>query len=223
MKMKRIVVVLAHPDDETFICGGTIARYASEGHRVTLVCATKGEQGRRLGIPPVATRESLPLLREVELKEACQSLGISRLVLLGLRDKTLEIQPEGALAGRVLTWLRTEDADEVLTFHEKLGGHPDHNAIGAAATAAFLVWQGEKPSARLHFITWEHIAQRHAQYGFHKTQVGRIEITAHARAKLLAYRAHRTQSGLNDWVWRNEKEGISRLTGVEYLLHHGRD
>lgn len=217
--MKSIVVVLAHPDDETFICGGTIAQYAAQGHRITLVCATKGEQGRRLGVPPTATRETLPALREVELREACVALGVSRLVFLGLRDKTLEIQPEGELAASVLTWLRTEQADEVLTFHEKLGGHPDHNAIGAAATTAFREWQREKPNAQLHFITWEYIANRHKQHGFSRDQVRRVDVSPHAAAKLAAYRAHRTQSQMNDWLWGNDREGMSRLSGQEFLLH----
>lgn len=57
---------------------------------ITYLCATRGEMGRRLGLPPIATRESLPVLREGELREACRTLGISDLRLMGLRDKTLD-------------------------------------------------------------------------------------------------------------------------------------
>lgn len=215
-----MVVVLAHPDDETFICGGAIARFAANGDRVTLVCATKGEMGRRLGVPPTATRESLPSLREQELREACAALGITRLVFLGLRDKTLEIQPPGYLAQRVLHYLREEQADVVVTFHEQLGGHPDHCAIGAAATNAFVLWEKEHKAAQLFFITWENVANRPEAHGFSKTQVQRIDVATHAPAKFAAFRAHRTQTQMNDWLWRSEKEGVDRLKGPEYQLAH---
>ncbi|MCY0875830.1 MAG: PIG-L family deacetylase [Firmicutes bacterium] len=216
--MRNVVVVLAHPDDETFICGGTMAKFAAEGDRVTLVCATKGEMGRRLGVPVTATRETLWQLREQELREACSALGIERLVFLGLRDKTLEIQPSGYLKARVLHWLRELQADVVVTFHERLGGHPDHCAIGAAATSAYLLWEKEHRGAQLSFITWENVASRPERHGFSKAQVQKIDVTPYARAKFLAFRAHRTQSQMNDWLWRSEKEGIARLTGHEYQL-----
>jgi len=217
---KRIVVVLAHPDDETFICGGTIARWASEGHRVVLVCATKGEMGRRLGVPVTATRETLPQLREQELREACAALGIAQLHFLGLRDKSLEIMPEGDLQKRVLYWLKKEQADQVVTFHERLGGHPDHCAIGKAATAAFENWRQERAEAELYFITWENVANRPGSYGFSRDQVERVDVAAQAPAKLAAFRAHRTQSQMNDWLYRSDREGISHLSGPEYLLRY---
>ncbi|WP_207205070.1 PIG-L family deacetylase [Peribacillus sp. TH16] len=71
------MVILAHPDDESFLCGGTIAKISKLGVQVTLLCATKGEMGRRMGNPILTTRESLPKLRELELKNACEELGIN--------------------------------------------------------------------------------------------------------------------------------------------------
>lgn len=218
--MRNVVVALAHPDDETFICGGAIARMVAEGDRVTLLCATKGEMGRRLGVPPTATRETLPALREQELREASAALGIQELIFLGLRDKSLEIQPEGYLQARVLYWLRQKQADVVMTFHERLGGHPDHCAIGAAATGAYLQWEQEHDGAQLYFITWENVANRPEAHGFTQAQVERIDVARHAPAKFAAFRAHRTQTQMNDWLWRSEKEGVKRLTGHEYQLRH---
>lgn len=69
LKKKRVIeelslmAVYAYPDDESFVPGGTIVRYAFEGIKVTLVCATRGEEGMR-GDPPLADRASLGKCRE---------------------------------------------------------------------------------------------------------------------------------------------------------------
>ena len=54
-----MLFLYAHPDDESFGHGGTIARYAAEGARIWLACATRGEAGRRRGSPPLCTPEEL--------------------------------------------------------------------------------------------------------------------------------------------------------------------
>ncbi len=59
---RKLLAVFAHPDDETFICGGTLARYAKLGVEITLLCATKGAMGRRMGTPPFVNRETMPRL-----------------------------------------------------------------------------------------------------------------------------------------------------------------
>lgn len=72
---QRLLVVLAHPDDESFLCGGTIAKMSERGVHITLLCATKGEMGRRMGNPILTSRETLPGVRVRELKSACKELG----------------------------------------------------------------------------------------------------------------------------------------------------
>lgn len=155
----------AHPDDETFICGGTLARLALEGAHVTLVTATLGEMGRRLGRPAYATRETLPVLREKELHEACDALGITALRLLGLRDKTVDYYEPAELAGLIRVIMEEVRPDVVITFHEAIGGHYDHCAVGRAATMAWEGWRraeekrasGEKRAkdARLYYVLWQ--------------------------------------------------------------------
>ncbi|MGE5664394.1 MAG: PIG-L deacetylase family protein, partial [Deltaproteobacteria bacterium] len=71
---RRMLFLLAHPDDETFGPGGTIARYAGEGAEVTLVTATRGEAGM-LGDPPVTDRAHLGETRSAELRRAAAVLG----------------------------------------------------------------------------------------------------------------------------------------------------
>lgn len=214
-RTRQILVVLAHPDDETFICGGTMARYGLAGHRITLVCATRGEMGRRLGVPPIATRETLPVLREAELREACRALAISDLRLLGLRDKTLDYYEPQALADMIIPVMREVQPDLVLTFHERIGGHPDHCAIGRAARLAHAQAGGE---ARLYYLAWNARAELLEQAGMNADRVTEIAVRGEAaRAKVAAYRAHRTQAELIDWL-PDDKEAVKRLTGREYFL-----
>jgi len=75
-EQRTLLAVFAHPDDESFGIGGTLARYAAEGVRVVLACATLGEAGE-IHDPNLGTREQLAEIREGELRCACDVLGIS--------------------------------------------------------------------------------------------------------------------------------------------------
>lgn len=207
-RQRKLLVVLAHPDDESFIIGGTLAKCALEGVQITLLCATRGEMGRRLGTPPIATRETLPDLREEELRKACAALGIADLRLMGLRDKTVDYYDPAELADRIGPVMREIRPDAVITFHETKGGHSDHCAIGRAATLAHRQYGG---ASRLYWLLW-------SDEGVEPGRVTRIRVAGEAaRRKLEAFRAHRTQSELNDWIWR-DGAAVSRLHGTEYFL-----
>lgn len=214
---KRILAVLAHPDDESFICGGTLARYSKEGAQITLLCATRGEMGRRLGLPPVATRESLPVLREQELREACDALGIRDLRLMGLQDKTVDYYDPAELAERVRAVMQEIQPAVVITFHETVGGHPDHCAIGRATRLAFEAG-GLPDGARLYCLLWNAKDELLERAGATRERVTAIAVEGEAaRAKLVAFRAHRTQSERMDWL-ADEAAAIARLTGTEHFL-----
>lgn len=216
--MKRVLAVLAHPDDETFICGGSLAKAAADGSRVTLVCATRGEMGRRLGVPPTATRESLARLREAELRAACAALGVDALHFLGLRDKTLEIQPPDELENTVLAHMEEIRPEEVVTFHERFGGHPDHCTIGAATARAFASYRRQMPGAALLAVAWRHMADRPGDFGLTRQQVLAVDVSAQLGEKLRAFRAHRTQTGMNRRMWQSDAEGRRALEDTEYFI-----
>lgn len=133
---RHVLVVLAHPDDETYASGGTIALHSQAGTPVTYVCATKGEMGRRMGKPTFTTREALRGLREQEMRGAAAVLGISDLRFLGIWDKTVEFQDPAQLAERVGAIIAEVNPSLIITFHPIYGGHPDHNGIGAATIRA---------------------------------------------------------------------------------------
>ena len=80
--MKRLLFVFAHPDDESFSCGGTIAKYVAAGWHVDLMCATRGEEGNRgpfVDLP----QNQLGEIRQKELQKAGMVLGISSITFLG--------------------------------------------------------------------------------------------------------------------------------------------
>lgn len=216
--MATVVAVFAHPDDETFICGGSLARLAAEGHRIVLVCATRGEMGRRMGVPPSATRESIGDVRELELRAACDALGIAELCLLGIRDKSLEIQPFDDLVARILDVLHREQPTSVITFHEQYGGHPDHCTIGRAATTAFTAYRRNRAQATLYFTAWSHMFHEARSLGLPKERFVQVDVSDHSLAKLRAFRAHRTQSQMNESIWRDDQSSASRMGGYEYFL-----
>lgn len=213
--LKKLLAVFAHPDDESFICGGTLAKYASEEVDITLVSATRGEMGRRMGNPPYLNRESMAAAREMELRNACDSLGIRQLLFLDIRDKTVEFADENNLITRIANLIQEIDPDVVLTFHEKLGGHPDHCAIGKATTAAF---QRIGQRGALYFITFGEAMERPERYGYTRKDVVKIDVHAHLDAKLAAFRAHRCQTEIDEWVWLPDLEAKARFGKFEYFL-----
>jgi LmbE family N-acetylglucosaminyl deacetylase len=146
---KTILAVLAHPDDESFGLGGTLALYAGKGYDVYLICATLGEVGT---VDPEHLRgfDSIAELRESELRCAAEQLGLKDVFLLGYRDSGMPgsddnrnplaqvSHPVDEVAGRVVKYIRELKPDVVLTF-DPIGGykHPDHIHIHNATKLAF--------------------------------------------------------------------------------------
>ncbi|GMA61193.1 PIG-L family deacetylase [Alicyclobacillus fastidiosus] len=214
--MHKLLAVFAHPDDETFICGGTLAKVAKAGTQVVLICATKGEMGRRMGVPPTATRESIAATRERELQSACKALGIKHLHFLGFRDKTLEIQPVETVTNLLLQYLVDERPDAVVTFHERWGGHPDHCAIGVATTRAYAEYSKLVQGTKLYHVCSGHMIRNPEQCGL-AGKLLEIDVTDCLQEKLGAFRAHLTQSQMEDWLWEDDEVSASKLWSVEYL------
>jgi LmbE family N-acetylglucosaminyl deacetylase len=135
----RILGVFAHPDDESFCAGGTLAKYAASGAEIMVVSATRGDAGQ-IRDARAATRRTLGQVRERELRLACERLGIQHAVCLDYGDGTLkDVEPE-ILTRDVTRIMRQFKPDAVITFGPDGGyGHPDHIAIGAATTAACVL------------------------------------------------------------------------------------
>jgi LmbE family N-acetylglucosaminyl deacetylase len=133
---RTLLAVFAHPDDEAFGTGGTLARYAAEGCQVHLVTATRGEAGG-ISEPGLATGASLPEVRERELRCACEAYGIHSPWFLGYVDGQLTIVHQGQAVGKLVRLIRELRPDVVITFGpDGIYGHYDHIAVHRWATIA---------------------------------------------------------------------------------------
>jgi LmbE family N-acetylglucosaminyl deacetylase len=133
---RRLLGVFAHPDDEVFCAGGTMARAARAGAEIMIVSATRGEQGQ-IRDPAAATRRTLGTVREHELSAAAAELGVQRVQVLPYPDGTLQ-HHRSSLGTAVDGIMRRFDPDTVITFDADGGyGHPDHVAISELTTQAF--------------------------------------------------------------------------------------
>ena len=143
---RHILVVYPHPDDEAFSIGGVIRMYSNMGVPVTYACLTLGEMGRNLGNPPFATRESLPEIRRVELKQACEAMGIKDLRMMGLRDKTIEFEDDEKMVKLVADLIDELNPSLIFTFLPGFAVHPDHEATARAVVEAVRrIPKGERP------------------------------------------------------------------------------
>jgi LmbE family N-acetylglucosaminyl deacetylase len=146
---RTLLAVFAHPDDESFGTGGTLALYASRGVAVHVLCATRGEVG---SVPEGMLKgyASVADLREAELRCASLHLGLAGLHFLGYRDSGMSGSPDNyhpqalvrapldKVASDVTLWIRRLRPQVVITF-DPVGGyhHPDHIAIHHATVRAF--------------------------------------------------------------------------------------
>jgi LmbE family N-acetylglucosaminyl deacetylase len=143
-----LVTFHAHPDDEAIATAGVMAKAASEGHRVVLVVATRGEHAG-YGHEMLEPGEKMSERREQETQRAAEILGVSRVEFLGYVDSGMMGTPENDAQGsfwtadvdeaaqRLAKILDEEHAD-VLTIYDDHGGygHPDHiqvHRVGARA------------------------------------------------------------------------------------------
>jgi LmbE family N-acetylglucosaminyl deacetylase len=170
MSARRLMAVLAHPDDESLGFGGTLAKYASEGAEVVVVTATRGDAGRYRGHPrgheahPGA--DALAAIREAELRAAAEALGVREVAVLDYRDQLLDRADPDDVIADVAGHIRRHRPDVVLTFGpDGAYGHPDHIAISQFTTAAIVAAAEPGPAdaaaggpphavSKLYYLAW---------------------------------------------------------------------
>ena len=136
---QRILAVYAHPDDECYCSGGTLARYSDDGAELMVVAATKGDAGQ-IHDTYRATRHTLGEVRARELQESCKTLGVQHLECWEYPDGGLAAADREQLVGDIVGVIRRFRPHIVLTFGPDGGyGHPDHIAICEATTQAVLL------------------------------------------------------------------------------------
>jgi LmbE family N-acetylglucosaminyl deacetylase len=197
---KKIAVVMAHPDDAEFVCAGTIARWADEGHEVVYVLLTSGDKGSD---DPQMTPERLAATRESEQREAARILGAKDVIFMRCPDG--ELEPTLDLRREIVRVIRRLKPDVVVCQDPTVRwvdtqyiNHPDHRAAGEATLAAVF------PAARDRMNFPELLAEglephkvREIYLAGAQTPDVAIDVSAYMERKLESLRAHVSQIG--DW------------------------
>lgn len=135
--MKKLLLIFAHPGDESFAAGGTIAKYAKAGWEIHIICATSGEAGPR-GQYTYRKKEELGNIRLHELNTAGKVLGIGAVETLGYPDGKLKSVHFGELEDKLFRSMISISPDIVITFEPNgISNHPDNMRMSLSVTYAY--------------------------------------------------------------------------------------
>ncbi|NMC85770.1 MAG: PIG-L family deacetylase, partial [Anaerolineaceae bacterium] len=131
---KKILVILAHPDDPDFFCGATLAHWVQQGHEVRYCLLTKGQKGSQ---DVHASPEEMGELRVKEQNAAAAAIGVKSVEFLGYMDG--EIFPDLEMRRQIVRVIRKWQPDilvgcdpQNLFPGDNRINHPDHRAAGQA-------------------------------------------------------------------------------------------
>jgi LmbE family N-acetylglucosaminyl deacetylase len=223
---ERVMSIHAHPDDQEFTAGGTLAKWARAGSTIVSVCITSGNAGSNEYTPPHMTRALLAPIREEEQRNACRVLGINDVIFLGYEDGVLE--PTIALRRDLTRLIRRHRPDAVVCgdptvrFHGTTYlNHPDHRAAADVALDAVF------PSAETRLIFPElldeglepHHVKSVFVHGASRPDTF-IDIAETLETKIAALREHKSQMGTWDPAamitgWAKETGRRKKLDAAE--------
>lgn len=214
----NLLAVFAHPDDETFRAGGTLALLARGGLNIQVMTATRGGAGS-CGKPPICSPADLPAIRSVELQCACDALGVQPPILLDYLDGQLEKTDPETLTDEILAVIHKFKPHVMLSFGpDGLSGHPDHIAIGLAAAEAFR--RAKEVSALYTVAVPRSLVERLGMQQIHAVPDEAISLAVDVakvwNAKMSAIFCHRTQLGESPIL--DDPEARQRIfLGVEHF------
>lgn len=230
-----VIAVFAHPDDESLTAGGTLARLASAGAHVMVICATHGECGSGLveGGPALAAR------RAHELEQAAETLGIQELVLLSHRDGDLRWTEMTHFTAELTYFIKRRRPSALITFDQDgLYWHPDHIGVHERVLAALRTFGSDAPpvygvTARGEMMAevvklaaargwqppargfWSLPPHVYGQYALPHSLI--IDVQDWVPRKLAAICAHETQVGRSHPFLELSPEDARRWLGFEFF------
>lgn len=164
--MKRLLYIFSHPDDESFLSGGTIAKHVSLGDRVDLICLTRGQlewQEHHFD-----SKSAYAEVRQRELETAAAILGVHNLHILDYEDGKLKKLEPGELEEDLFRRMKAIEPDIVTTFESRgITNHPDHVKTSLSATFAFQKYA-------TYFVKGEELGKRDPRRKF-VTKLGGFE------------------------------------------------
>jgi LmbE family N-acetylglucosaminyl deacetylase len=237
-RTRSVLAIFAHPDDESLMCGGTIARLADAGVRVVLMCASRGERGS-VSDPALVADDELGAVRVRELNEAAAVLGVAEVVALDHSDGDLRWHDVPEFHADIVAAIERHRPEAVITFAENgLYWHLDHIGVHERTyTAVQSFGPGAPP---LYYVTMPKGIIRHVVeaarakggastalsfWGIEPDAFGEsemplsfaVDVRAWVPRKLAALRCHRTQMGAHHPIaWIDDAEARQWL-GFEYF------
>jgi LmbE family N-acetylglucosaminyl deacetylase len=223
--MNGLLACFAHPDDESVLTAGLMAKLLRDAVPVALAVATRGEAGK-VGDPPICTQDELPKVREDELRRAAAILGLTDLTWLGYRDRELASAPVDTVRRKLVRLLRARRPAVVVTFDPNGSNlHPDHvaisrftsDAIAAAADPRWFPEEGEPHAVRRLLWSPPDRPWRLMRTTGFPALPGIdfvVDVSAFAQRKAEALRAHRSQHLSMDRIFFSQPD-LDRLLSME--------
>ena len=198
-EFSKVLIFCPHPDDGEFLCGGSMAKWASEGKEVVLCVVTNGAAGSN---DPDFARDHLIQTRRTEQQAAAKVTGISDVIFLGFEDGFVEDSHE--LRRDMIREIRRFQPDVVVgmdptTYYyaQRYVNHPDHRAVGEAFLAAVNPGATTVPLYReeLYDKGFGPHQVKACLLGFTNHADYHVDITEHLDTKVKAIMAHTSQMG----------------------------
>ncbi|MGL4648513.1 MAG: PIG-L deacetylase family protein [Caldilineaceae bacterium] len=223
--VERVLVIMAHPDDPDFTCGGTAIQMARQGIEVTYLILTNGDKGNH---NPEITRNQLVALRKIEQRAAADHCGVHHVLFFGIEDGFL--QPSRELRYRVTREIRrirpqliiVTDPDRYFVGDFYIN-HPDHRNAGLVALEAIFP-AADNPMFFPELADEGYLPHKISQlYVFgHNNPNVRIDITNDVQQKIDAILCHKTQITEPEKsvpVWRERWKSDEEDGSVRYYEH----
>jgi LmbE family N-acetylglucosaminyl deacetylase len=237
--MATMVSFHAHPDDESIATGGAMRKAADNGHRVVLVVATRGEHGElHTELNP---GEELWERRVEETYAAAEILGATRVEFLGYVDSGMVGDAENDAPGSFwtapveeaaekLAAILVEENADVLTIYDSYGtyGHPDHvqvHRVGKRAAEIAGTPRVFQSTANRDLVRGSDAPPEIANdpnFGTPEAEItARVDVTAYAKHKRAAMRAHASQIPEDSFFLAMPDEAFTNVFGVEWYVREG--
>jgi len=227
---QSLLAIFAHPDDESYRAGGTLALLAQKGAQVWVLCATRGE----FGIPKLSSVEAGEI-RQTELESACRTLGIEPPRFLDYLDGNLNQEDEDQAVEQLVRVIRELRPEALLTWPpDGVSGHPDHVAVSrwtkkafkrAADPTVYLEIQAagfpiHEAGALYHIVVPRSLAEALNMSHLHtvpdETVTLTVDVSAVWDTKLAAIHSHRSQIA-NSPILGSPEEKQRLFLGMEYF------
>jgi N-acetylglucosamine malate deacetylase 1 len=192
----KVLAVGAHPDDLEILCGGTLARYVAESHRVVMCHASRGDRGSF-----VHTSEEIAQIRDGEAKRAAEIAGAEH-VTLGLSDG--EVNAADPEQRRLVADLVRQAQPDLIITHSPGDYMVDHNEISKLVfDASFLATLPlyETGRERHALVTPIYFMETIMGLGFTPTEY--VDVSAHMETKVAMLEAHQSQL-----TWLRDHDGV---------------